>query len=107
MNTNAPAKLPLTLSEHDFQTTVMEYAKLRRWLCVHIRAAMTNKGWRTPIEGDPGLPDLILARGGVVILAELKAHTGRATPWQVAWLKASGGYLWSPKDWPTVMEVLR
>ena len=34
------AALPLTLSEADFQRTVLDYAKLRGWRCVHYRPAM-------------------------------------------------------------------
>lgn len=98
--------LPLTLSEADFQTIVLDYAKLRGWLVCHVRPAKTNKGWRTPIEGDPGLPDLIMARNGKVILAELKSHGGRATPMQRQWLEASGGHLWSPSWWPEIVGVL-
>lgn len=101
------APLPLTLSEADFQTTVLDYAHLRGWLVCHVRPARTTRGWRTPIEGDPGLPDLILARDGQVILAELKSRAGRATPQQRKWLEASGGYLWSPVSWAQVVEVLR
>lgn len=100
------AALPLTLSEKDFQCTVIDLAKLRGWMCVHIRPARTAQGWRTPYEGDPGLPDLILARDGRVILAELKSRGGRATPMQREWLAASGGYLWTPAQWPEVVEVL-
>lgn len=98
--------LPATLSESLFQQTVMDFARLRRWMCVHVRPARTEQGWRTPYEGDPGLPDLILARDGRVILAELKARGGRPTPMQRKWLTASGGYLWTPAQWPEVVEVL-
>lgn len=99
----------LRLSEDDLKTKIMDFAKLQGWRIVHIRPARTAKGWRTPYEGDPGLPDLIMARGGRVLLAELKAQTGRATPEQKLWLAAAGpnGRLWRPSDWPAIEEDLR
>lgn len=98
----------LTMSEDDWKSRVMDYARLKRWRCCHIRPAKTNKGWRTPIEGDTGLPDLILARDGRVILVELKRVGAYPVPSQKAWLAAAGsnGYLWRPTDWDEVMDVL-
>jgi hypothetical protein len=66
-------------------------------------------GWRTPVQGDPGTPDFVLARGGVVLLAELKTDRGRPTPDQVAWLGAAGGHgrLWRPADWDAILATLR
>lgn len=98
--------LPLTLSEASFQNTVIEYAHLRGWLVHHSRAARTGKGWRTAIQGDAGLPDLVLARNGKVVLAELKRTGGRATDAQRAWLEASDGHLWSPQHWGLIVGDL-
>lgn len=97
------------ISEDDFQTRVMDYAKLRGWMRVHFRAARQGKTWVTPFSGDRGAPDLILARRGRVLLVELKSETGKFRPGQREWLEAAGenGFLWRPADWPTVMEVLR
>ncbi len=98
------------LGEADFQKRVMDTAKLHGWKRVHIRAAPQRRGqrWTVPYEGDTGLPDLILARDGVVLLVELKAET---TPWQPGqreWLAAAGpyGYVWRPADWDTALAVL-
>lgn len=100
---------PTTLTEADLQQRVLDYARLRGWRCAHIRPARTTAGWRTPYQGDPGLPDLVLARGGVVVLAELKTARGRTTVEQDAWLAAAGGHgrLWRPDSWVTIMEELR
>lgn len=101
--------LPLTLSEADFQRTVLDYAMLRGWRCSHARPARTTHGWVTPITGHAGAPDLLLARDGVAICAELKRHGARPTPDQRLWLAALGGVgrLWRPTDWPSVVEELR
>jgi hypothetical protein len=96
------------MSEDDLKRRVIDYAVLRGWQVAHIRPARTVHGWRTPYEGHAGLPDLILARGGRVILAELKSAKGQPTPEQIAWLAAAGelGVLWRPQDWETIMQVL-
>lgn len=87
----------------------MDLAAIRGWKRVHVRAARTERGWRTAYEGDSGLPDMILARAGRVLLVELKSTTGRPTVEQAAWLAAAGsnGYLWRPADWVDVQAVLR
>lgn len=97
------------LSEADLQARVLHLAHLRGWRCVHLRPARTTTGWRTPYEGDPGLPDLVLARRGIVQLAELKSDHGTPTADQLRWLDAAGqhGHLWRPRDWSTIQAVLR
>lgn len=101
--------LPLTISERDFQRTVIETAMRFRCRVHHTRVAWTNGGYRTPVEGHPGLPDLIIARDGWVILAELKRFRGRASADQRLWLAALGGYgrLWTPAHWPEIVSELR
>lgn len=105
----AVAALPLTISEAEFQRTVIEAAVLLGWRVCHFRPARTAHGYRTPLTGHPGLPDLVLARDGVVLLAELKRHGGKATPDQRLWLTALGGFgrLWTPGQWPSILAELR
>ena len=120
-----PDRLPDRMLEEDFLAIVMAYAQRNRWRVVHIRPARVlddnhqqthyarqrtpgnteaSYSYRTPYEGDTGLPDLIMARAGVVLLVELKSRTGRPTRDQTAWLKEAGpnGRLWSPNDWPEI-----
>lgn len=97
------------MSEDDFKARVMQYAKLQGWLVNHARPARrANGGWATAIEGDAGLPDLTLARDGVLLLAELKSDTGRPTDAQQKWLAAAGphGRLWAPRDWNAIVSEL-
>jgi len=98
------------MSEYDFQRRVMDCAKLHGWKRLHIRASPQRFGqsWRVPYEGDSGLPDLILARAGMVLLAELKTATGKTTPEQQAWLAAAGvnGRLWRPAQWNEILAEL-
>lgn len=97
------------LPEADWQARVIDTAHTYGWRVCHHRPARTRKGWRTPVQGDAGLPDLILARNGVVLLVELKTDRGRVTAAQRAWLDQLGGHgrLWRPRDWPNVLEELR
>lgn len=85
-------------SEADFQSWVVAYARTRSWLVAHLR---DSRGQDTD-----GLPDLILARDGMVILAELKSETGHLRPAQVSWLLASGGNLWRPSDRAKIERML-
>jgi len=95
--------------EELFQRQVIDLAAFLGWRCAHFRVARTARGWRTPVQGHNGFPDLVLARDGRVLFAELKAGKGKATADQLAWLNAIGdnAYLWTPKDWPAIEAVLR
>lgn len=97
------------MTEDDLLSMVLDTAKMCGWRVVHYRPAKTAKGWRTPLQGDKGCPDVILARDGVVLLAELKTEDGYATAEQRAWLRELGehGHLWRPRDIPLILETLR
>jgi len=99
----------LPMSEGDFQTRVMDYAKRMGWRRVHFRPAKQRGKWVTAYTGDDGCPDLILARNGRVLLVELKAEDGRFRKGQREWLEAAGdnGKLWRPSDWNEILEVLK
>lgn len=97
------------MSESHLQSRIIDTAQLLGWRVAHFRAARTAKGWRTPLEGDPGFPDLVLARDGCLLAAELKAETGHVSAHQVEWLRHLGdhGRLWRPSDWDDIHAVLR
>jgi hypothetical protein len=67
------------------------------------------------MQGDPGFPDLVLARRGRVIFAELKSEKGHLTKEQASWLGhlssvrgtiAPEVYEWRPSDLPEIQSVL-
>jgi len=104
------AELDRAMSESDWQRQIVDFAGLRGWKHIHYRPAMTNRGWRTALSGDPGAPDLLMVRDRL-ILVECKSERGRLSPTQVAWqeaLKAAGAesYVWKPSDWPEVERLL-
>lgn len=121
-------------SETDFIDTVIELAQQAGWHVAHFRPARTaDGGWVTAMKGDPGFPDLVMAKKGSVIFAELKSKNGRPSAVQRSWLAAltdtdgnvwngehvaaiaSGSehfpqlfsvYLWRPADMPEIRRVL-
>lgn len=104
------ARRELAMDETAWQSRVMDYATRTGWRVAHVHPARSSRGrWLTPVSGHPGLPDLILSRAGVVLLAELKTDKGGFQPGQEDWLAAAGpnGRLWRPKHWLDVMEELR
>ena len=101
------------MTEGELVKHVMEYARRCGWLRVHILPARVKGGrMMTPYQGDSGMPDMVLARGGRTLLVELKRQTndeGRISESQQHWLEESGGYCWRPMDWldGTIHDVLK
>ncbi len=100
---------PVMVTEAAFQKGVIQLARLLGWRVAHFRPAQDRQGrWKTPMQGDPGFPDLVLAKGGRVIFAELKRDTkAQLSPEQKLWLKATGGQCWTPADWLHIEHTLR
>lgn len=103
-------------SEDAFQRAILDLAKMSGWKAHHGRGDM-----RGHIEGDAGFPDLVLARGGHIIIAELKNAVRALTPAQHAWFKELGGPFgglydgrpstlivatWRPEDWDDIVKIL-
>ena len=79
--------MPKGISETAFASQVEDLLKIFQWRWCHFRPARTQKGWRTPLTGDKGLPDYIAVRGGRLIFAELKDRYSKPTPEQEGWLE--------------------
>lgn len=94
------------ISEAEFTSQVVRLFSLYGWKVCHIRPAKTAKGWRTAYEGHAGLPDIIAARGGVIIMAELKVGKNKPTADQREWLEASGSPVWRPEDWDSIVKLV-
>jgi len=82
------AEFRLLESEAAFQSWVIAEAKRHGWLVAHVTDSRR--------QDTTGLPDMVLARNGLVILAELKTETGGVRDEQKEWLAASGNHLWRP-----------
>lgn len=96
------------VSEADFTSAVIALAQYRGWHVTHFRPAWSERGWRTALQGNAGFPDLVLARRGVVIHAELKAEKGRMSKAQAAWGIALGETyrLWRPSQMEQITREL-
>lgn len=74
------------MSEDDLLGNVLDLARVLGWWAHHCRPARTAHGWRTPVQGNAGFPDLILVRDGWLIAAELKRQREKPTAAQGEWL---------------------
>lgn len=104
------------MTEEEWLNRLIEVAQLYRWLVTHFRPAWTARGFRTPLQGRPGFPDLVLVRAPRIefIEAKVKAPT---SPDQRLWLvelanccsqnPLVGVRLWTPSDWPLAERILR
>lgn len=94
------------ISERDFQSLVVDLAKMRGWLVYH-----THDSRRS----DPGFPDLVMSRGSRLILAELKSMKGRLSVDQMRWHTSLSHLddgdriivrVWRPSDLDEIVRVL-
>jgi len=92
------------VTEKDFQRTVLELAKLTGWQTYHTFDSRRSEA---------GFPDLVLARDGRIIAAELKTESGRVTEAQRDWLTALAScpgvevFVWRPSDWTAIEQTLK
>ncbi len=96
------ADLILRLSEKDFQQRIIDRAKALGWLVYHTHDSR---------HSDAGFPDLVLARKGRVVFAEVKAEKGRLSEAQMGWLyalkaAADEAYVWRPSDLAVIEKLL-
>lgn len=105
VRTGMPLHAPPPLTETPFVGRIIDLAKRTGWLVTHFRPARTRRGYRTPLQGDKGFCDLVLARDGVVLIRECKTDRGSLTREQRAWLAELGDLaaVWRPRDWDTVI----
>jgi hypothetical protein len=102
-------------SEQVFQSGVLEYAGLQGWRAMHIADSrrQVTRGGKTQWIGDglaAGWPDLTLVRERLIV-AELKAESGRLSVKQREWidaLKWAGVETdcWKPSDWEDIQRIL-
>lgn len=96
------------MSEAELLNTILEAAQKLDWLIYHAIPATNQAGvtltWQ---RGTKGFPDLVLARGGIVHIWELKSEKGRTSPEQNSWLAATGGRVVRPSDLQWVYDTLQ
>jgi hypothetical protein len=106
-------RLLRTITEKEWSTTVIEIARLNRWLIHHSRPAWVREGRMvTALSGHAGLPDLIMVKPPRMVVVELKTETGVLSDEQRNWLQAFAevpgcrAFVWRPSDLDTVWRVL-
>ena len=100
----------LKMTEADFTKTVIDIATTYGYLVSHFRPARTERGWRTPLQGDAGFPDLVIVGHGLLLLAELKVGRGKLRLEQERWkdaIQPEHYRLWYPKDIDQIVAELR
>lgn len=104
-----------TMTEREFQKTVIDLAHIYGWLVAHFQNALNPRGshFMTPVGADgAGFPDLCMVKGERIIFAELKADRGRLSAKQENWLNCLRFvphievYVWFPRDFDYIEEVL-
>jgi hypothetical protein len=107
------ATLDATVSEAQWESTVVPYARVRGWRCFHVPKGQTvDGGWLTVVSEDgAGWPDWQFVRDRIVY-AELKTMTGRLSKAQKSWmvsLRAAGAefHVWRPSSWNEVERCLK
>lgn len=95
--------------EDDLQATVIELL-LRHGFLVHhsLPARAGEDRYRTPLQGVPGCPDLVIVKS-FIWLVELKRDTTNPTPAQQRWQDAGGDLcaVWRPRDLPFITDWAR
>lgn len=102
-----------SVTEKEWGDTVLEIARMRGWLSIHFRPAQRRNGrWETPLAGDLGFPDLVMARAPRLLIAELKAENGSPSLAQRHWLGVLNActqleaHIWRPSDVQGVLKTL-
>lgn len=110
-----PAKIRAT--ELQCETTILDAAARCGWLRHGERTVRVNagaRGYATPVKGDVGFPDLVLAHRTLplVVIVELKRTPNTVEPDQQLWidrLRAAGldvRVWWVPEDLDACLEYL-
>ena len=89
------------MRESDFQRQVVDLAKMLGW-------AVWWTKWS--LHSPKGMPDLMMARNGRLVLAELKVNASlSAEQRESLWTLAGTGaevFCWKPTCWPEIERVL-
>ncbi len=91
------------LSEKQFQAQVVALANLFGWRIFHTFDSRRS---------EPGFPDLVMARKGRIVFAELKVGKNKPTLNQLRWLAVLGlcpgviARCWYPEDWDEIEAVI-
>ena len=91
------------LTEKQFQTQIVQLAKMHGWWVYHTFDAR---------KSEPGFPDLVLIRAPEILFWELKTETGRMSKPQDEVLQmlvdcGMTAEVKRPRDWDSIEQALR
>ena len=96
-----------------WESEIIAKAKAEGWLVHHVRPAKTAKGWRSPISGHKGFPDIALVHPARGTFFVVEAKTGAATlskeqnEWRQALVRARVYYcVWHPEMRDAIYKTL-
>lgn len=92
----------MRMTEDELQRGIIDTAHALGWLVHHDRGRMAGH-----VEGDPGYPDLAIAKAGITLHVECKADGGRFRPGQEAWLRATRGAVVTPATYDSFLRWFR
>lgn len=99
----------LRMNETQLTDLIVDACKMYGYRVSHFRPAKTDRGWRTPVQGHAGFPDLAIAGHGILLLAELKVGRGTLRPDQEEWRTAipDDNYrLWTDRNYRQALAEL-
>ena len=78
--------------EYQRQQRITRALRQYGWLHTHFRPLRTEAGYRTPLSGDKGYPDITAVHPdrGILLFIEVKANRGMYSDDQKMWLGALG-----------------
>ena len=94
--------------EAEFQESVIQLAELCGWMVYHV----SNVRGKLRSKTGKGFPDLVMAKPGKLIFAELKSEAGKLTVSQKVWIGVLSTIpvvsvrVWRPADWSEIEKVL-
>jgi len=100
-------------TEAECQRTIIEAAMTLGYRVHHSRPAQSGKGWRTPIAGHAGFPDLVIVGHRHAFFIELKRKPNKLDDAQQGWLDAlqeaglAAGVWWVPEEQQTLIDSLQ
>ena len=96
------------ISEKEFMKLITDYAREHNWKFHHCNDMSRCSGDLDGRYSGRGFADLVMARNGEIIVAELKSENGSISKAQMEWIREyPATEIWRPSMAGYIMERLR